>query len=77
MNRSIPEYQLAAFRAEAAELLTRTARQAGAYARQQGRPRQIPEGAPTRGGQAEAFLFGWDTEDERLHRACAPTGVEA
>lgn len=69
--------QLDAFALEANDLLTRTARSAGIHARQQGQPRQVPAGAPTRGGQADAFLAGWDAEDERLNRACAPSGVEA
>lgn len=69
--------QLDAIALEANDLLTRTAHKAGVHARQQGRPRQLPEGAPTRGGQTEAFLTGWDAEDGRLNRACAPSMVEA
>lgn len=69
--------QLEALALEATELLTRMAHTAGVHTRRQGRPRQVPAGAPTRGSQADAFLAGWDAEDERLNRACAPVGVEA
>ena len=49
---------------DVAAYVERLAYAAGVYARRQGRPREVPAGAP--GAGREAFLRGWDDETRRL-----------
>ena len=49
---------------DVAAYVDRLAYVAGVHARPQGRPREVPAGAPDAG--REAFLRGWDEETRRL-----------
>lgn len=49
---------------DAAAYVERLAYSAGVHARRQGKPREVPAGAPATGH--DAFLRGWDEETRRL-----------
>jgi hypothetical protein len=71
-----PAHMMTALETEAAEMITGYAGRAGAHARKQNMPREVPEGLPTRGCQRDAFLAGWDLEDSRIMGVLAHLGGE-